>query len=240
MTATLRAAYAKSGLLRMVAHRDMGTHLRRMFQRARLPLSYSQGFNPKPRFHFAPPLPLGATCGEDWIDVDLDEPVPGPEFLERVAPQALGGLTWVHAFLLPEGAPALHECLDFGEWRFQPYQPEEARPWIEAALEASARPELILKKRSKRGKLREVDVRPAIRLAEPVDGGFRVVLGASPSAPGGALGLFDYLRAVIPDLEDHPMTVFRVERVRFLRIEGEALVPAVTPPSEGASGRRPE
>ena len=55
----------------MVAHRDMGTHLRRMFQRASLPMTYSQGFSPKPRFHFAPPLPLGSTCGEDWVDVDM-------------------------------------------------------------------------------------------------------------------------------------------------------------------------
>lgn len=228
---SLRAAYAKSGLLRMVAHRDMGTHLRRMFHRARLPMTYSQGFSPKPRFHFAPPLPLGATCGEDWLDIDLDEPLTGPEFLERVTPQALGGLTWTQAFLKPDGAPALHKYLHFGEWRFEAYEPDVAGPLIEAALEAAALPELVLQKRSKKGKLREVDVRPAIRLAEPVEGGFRVVLGASPSAPGGALGLFDFLRAVIPDLEEHPMTVFRVERVRFLRVEGGELVPAVTPPS---------
>src|SRR5690606_37751557 len=120
---------------------------------------------------------------------------------------------------------------DFGEWRFDPWEPEAARPLVQAVLEASSRPSLTLNKRNKKGKLREVDVRPAIRSSQADGDGFRVVLGASPTAPGGTLGLFDYLRAVLPDLEDHPMTVFRVERVRFLRVEGGELVPAVTPPS---------
>lgn len=231
---TLRVAYRKRGLLRLVAHRDMGTHLRRMFLRARLPMRYSEGFSPKPRFHFAPPLPLGATCGEDWLDVDLDGALTGDEFLSRVADQALQGLDWRHAFVKPEGAPPLHELLLYGEWNFEPYEGTGGAGHLDTMVANTQVDELILRKRSKRGKLRELDVRSRIKVAEKTAAGARVVLAASPNAPEGPLGLFDYLRVVLPDLEEHPMTCLKIERTRFLREVDGALAPAITPPEAPA------
>lgn len=231
MSFTLRAAYAKTGLLRMVAHRDMGTHIRRMCQRAALPVSYSQGFNPHPRFRFSPPLPLGATCGEDWIDIDLEEALPGPEVLRALREQTLPGLEWVAGALLTGGEGKIQNLLQYAEWTFLPYQPEEARPLVEAIQRACTGESLPFLKKSKKGKVREIDVRPRILRSEPEGDGLRVVLGASPAAAEGAIGLFDFLRACLPDLGDHPLTVFRICRERFLRKEGEELLPAFEAPA---------
>lgn len=227
MAVTLRAAYAKRGLLRMVAHRDMGTHLRRLFLRAGLPLLYSQGFNPRPRMHFGPPLPLGATCEEDWLDIDLDQGLAGDEFLERVGAQTLDGLTWTRAFPKPEADAGLQDLLQYARWRFEPYRPTEDTELVErlrVALEGGA---LVLRKRNKRGKLVDVDARARIRRVEMREGGVEVVMGASPSAPEGVLGLFDLLEITLPDLEEHPMTRLRIQRTGFLRDQGGELVPAI-------------
>ncbi len=227
---TIRAAFAKSGLLRLVAHRDMGTHLRRMFQRANIPMKYSQGFSPKPRFHFSPPLPLGVTCKEDWLDIDLEAPLPAEEFLQRVRAETLPNLDWVHAYQIQKGTPPLHELLEYGEWIFSPYDAEEAAPVVATLLEAANGESLVMRKKNKKGKIRERDVRPRIKLAEASGSGLKLILGASANAGEGPLGLFDFLRTALPDLENHPMTLFQIERTRFLReLEDGSFVSAIAP-----------
>jgi hypothetical protein len=179
-------------------------------------------------------LPLGATCGEDWIDFDLETSLNSAQFLDAMVPQTLSGLEWRRAIPLRGDERGLQDLLQYAEWSFQPYQPDQARGLVEQLLERSTGEQLLFKKRSKRGKIREIDARPKIRQIELDGRGLRVVLGASPAAPEGALGLFDYLRACLPDLEEHPMTVFKIDRVRFLRqLEGELVAAVQVPDQEG-------
>ena len=39
----------------------------RAIRRARLPIAYSQGFHPLPRFSFGPALPLGVESEEEFL-----------------------------------------------------------------------------------------------------------------------------------------------------------------------------
>lgn len=55
----LRFAYAKGEALRYISHLDLARTWERAFRRAGLPVAYSQGFNPKPRFQIAAALPWG-------------------------------------------------------------------------------------------------------------------------------------------------------------------------------------
>lgn len=224
----LRASYAKSGLLRMVAHRDMNTQLRRLFLRAGIPMRWSEGFSPKPRFHFAPPLPLGVEAREDWIDVELADPMDPAEFRERVAPQCLPGLEFGRCFLTDRGAPRLEVLCAYAEWGIHPFEGGPGGELMEPLVAAADAETLVISKRNKKGKVRDVDVRPKIRELAAEDGGVRVVMGASTSSAEGPLGLFDFLRACLPDLEEHPLSVFRVERRGFLRLTDDGgLVPAI-------------
>ena len=111
----LRAAYRKTGILRMVAHRDFQTQLKRAFLRARLPLRYSEGFSPKPRFRLAPPLPLGAEAGEDWIDLELTEDLSPEDFLARLGPQSLAGLVFTRAYLVDRQSIKLDALLAYAD-----------------------------------------------------------------------------------------------------------------------------
>ncbi len=225
---TLRIAYAKTGLLRLVAHRDMATQLRRLFQRARLPIQWSEGFSPKPRFTFAPPLPLGVTSREEWLDLDLEEPLPPAEFLARCRPQCFPGLDFVEVFELATGDPLLQDVLQYSEFRFEPWDPVAGADLVARAVAASTGASLPAKRTNKKGIEVEYDARAKIRRCEVDGAGFRVVLGASPVAQEGPLGLFDYVAAAVPDLVEHPLAAFQVERIRFLRQDGSgALVPAV-------------
>lgn len=59
--------------MRFTGHLDLHHTWERTFRRARLPLAYSQGFNPHPHINLACALPLGFTSENEIVDVWLDE-----------------------------------------------------------------------------------------------------------------------------------------------------------------------
>lgn len=65
--------FALRGDLRFLAHHDEMRMLTRALVRARWPLCYSGGFNPKPRIHFPLPRNLGVASEAELALVDLRE-----------------------------------------------------------------------------------------------------------------------------------------------------------------------
>jgi radical SAM-linked protein len=84
-----RIMYSKTGDLRFIGHLDITRALIRALKRAGLPLVYSQGYKPKPRVAFSPPLTLGFTSKVEYIDVTLERPLPDIEArLKRTLPDS--------------------------------------------------------------------------------------------------------------------------------------------------------
>ena len=88
---TRRLRFDKTGPARYLPHNDLITALVRALRRIDAPLAYSQGFSPKPRLRFGPPLPVGHCGRGELVDVELSEP--GPEdladLLDRACPSGL-------------------------------------------------------------------------------------------------------------------------------------------------------
>ncbi len=76
---TRRLRFDKTGPARYLPHNDLITAFVRALRRINAPLAYSQGFSPKPRLRFGPPLPVGHCGHGEIVDVELSEP--GPEDL---------------------------------------------------------------------------------------------------------------------------------------------------------------
>lgn len=70
----VRFRYEKRGPMRFVSHRDLMRIFRRSFAAAEIPVSFSQGFNPHPRFSFGPSLRTGWEGLDEYLDVLLDSP----------------------------------------------------------------------------------------------------------------------------------------------------------------------
>ena len=73
----LRLKYEKQGPIRFASHRDLMRVFRRSLASAEIPVSFSQGFNPHPRFSFGPSLRTGWESRDEYLDVLLDAPVSG-------------------------------------------------------------------------------------------------------------------------------------------------------------------
>ena len=71
----VRLTLEKRGDLRFISHLDWLRMIYRAVSRAKLPVAYSQGFNPRPRIAFSPALPLFTEAYNEYLDIDFTEPV---------------------------------------------------------------------------------------------------------------------------------------------------------------------
>jgi radical SAM-linked protein len=67
----IRLRLSRNGILKWISHLDMQRTLERALRRSGIPMSYTEGFHPRPRVSFAIPLPLGYTSDADWMDIFL-------------------------------------------------------------------------------------------------------------------------------------------------------------------------
>ena len=68
----LRALFEKTGNAVWISHLDLMRVFQRAFKRANLPLTHTQGFNPRPSVSIALPLSVGVDSKCELLDFDLD------------------------------------------------------------------------------------------------------------------------------------------------------------------------
>jgi radical SAM-linked protein len=100
----VRVRFSKQGDLRLIGHRDLMRCLERLFRRAGLSLSFSEGFHPKPRMTFPLALAVGIEGEDEVMELELAETTTDEELLRRLRPQAPPGLTFRSVEVLPEGS----------------------------------------------------------------------------------------------------------------------------------------
>lgn len=80
-----RALFEKTGNAVYISHLDLMRLFQRAFKRAGLPLTHTQGFNPRPSVSIALPLSLGMESSCELLDFALDaDAVSGEEITERL------------------------------------------------------------------------------------------------------------------------------------------------------------
>lgn len=80
----IRALFTKKNYLRYLSHLDLVRLFHRSFNRCQIPIKYSEGFNPHPRFSIANPLSLGIESEGEFIDIDLTEEIPIEDFITKM------------------------------------------------------------------------------------------------------------------------------------------------------------
>ena len=67
-----RALFEKTGMAAYISHLDLMRLFQRAFKRAGLPLTHTQGYNPRPSVSIALPLSLGVESVCELLDFDLE------------------------------------------------------------------------------------------------------------------------------------------------------------------------
>ncbi len=91
--------------MRFVGHRDVMRCFERWFRRADLPLSFSEGFHPKPRMHFPAPLAVGIEGLDEVMEFEITAPQTSEELRERLLRHSPPGFRLRQVDALPPNTP---------------------------------------------------------------------------------------------------------------------------------------
>ena len=80
----IRVKFNKKNYLKYISHLDLMRLFQRSFNSCQIPIKYSEGFNPHPKFSIANPLSLGIESEGEYIDIDLEEHIPIDDFINKL------------------------------------------------------------------------------------------------------------------------------------------------------------
>lgn len=78
----IRAKFTKNNKLRYISHLDLMRLFQRAFRRADIPIKYSEGFNPHPKFSVASALTLGISSEGEYMDIELEKEISIRNFID--------------------------------------------------------------------------------------------------------------------------------------------------------------
>lgn len=181
--------FATRKTLAYVSVLELGTIWERTLRRGQVPLKYSQGYNPRPRMHFAAPLPVGCGGEAELLDVALDDPMTAETLQVALAGVTPPDLSIVGIEVIDEQAPSLSERLQ--ETTYRVWLREIEVGALQAAVDAFLAADSIqLPRRGRRHRGKTYDLKPLVLdlnldLEAPAPwAGLSMRLGARPGATG--------------------------------------------------------
>ena len=155
-----RLLFEKKGNAVWISHLDLMRLFQRAFKRAGLPLTHTQGFNPRPSVSIALPLSVGVESGCELLDFDLEgENIPCSEITQRLNRALVPGVRVLQTY---EAGRKLKELALLSCEVILEYDapvPETAESQIAALFQ---RESLVVEKRGKNG-VTQQDIIPMLR-----------------------------------------------------------------------------
>ncbi len=197
---TVRLRFAKQGKIRFVSHRDVARIVERSIRKLKLPVSYSEGFSPRPRISFGLALTVAYESEAEFLDVDFVTPIDLEDLPARLTDALPDGLSVTAARHIEPGTASLQESISCCRWIIEVVgDPADVTAAVSTTLAA---PELMLE-RVRKGKTTTVDVRPAIvaiDIVGPTDRGVRLVTELATKAP--SIRPAEFVRVLSPDFAE--------------------------------------
>lgn len=158
----VRVKFSKTGYVRYVGHLDTMRMFQRTMKVAKLPIAYSQGFNPHSLVYFAMPLAVGVTSEGEYMEMILQEEIKIEEIKLKLSQVIVPGIEILDVYAVEEKTPSLMSSVSAADYTIKlklPQNPEVSGKQLLEQLETSN--ELIVMKKGKKG-IVPVDIKPLI------------------------------------------------------------------------------
>lgn len=166
----VRVWFSKTGTARYISHLDLNRCMSRAFHKAKLPLWYTEGFNPHVFLTFAAPLSLGFESRNESMDVRLIEDMPYPEFIEKLN----AGLPHdIRVFAVTEPEMKGND-IAFAEYVMR-LETENAGSALEEMKSVLLQPEISVEKHTKKGN-KIIDIKPNFEAMEIAQGDGELIM----------------------------------------------------------------
>ena len=177
MEQLVRIKYCKDGPIRYISHLNLTQVFTRVLRRANIPVFISDGFNPRFKISFGPPLPLGISSISEYLDIKLKKEIKAEELVEKLNRALPRGLNISRAKIIPLSAVSLVKAIDRATYTItlkikeklinsestnQEDEFEELKEEIDKNIKRFVDlKEIIIEKQTKNG-IKMVDIRPTI------------------------------------------------------------------------------
>lgn len=184
----LRLTFSKTGPTRYISHLDLARTLERALNRARIPVSYSQGFNRRPRLQIAAALPLGYTSACELADIWLEEKMAPEQVRQQLAAKMAPGITVYRVEAVPLSEPPLQTITAEASYVISLLDPVD-RADLRRAIDGLLAADSLVRERGHGRKRKVYDLRPLIyelEVAETAEGAAEIQtrLALMPSETG--------------------------------------------------------
>ncbi len=204
--------YSRHGDICYLGHLEFLQIIQRGLRRAGLKPHFSQGFNPSPKISFGPALPVGTASHNEFFLVDLIDPVADPavagELLDRALPAGLN---------IKEIKPSTGRTAQNMVTTYEIEFPFELDKSALERIEQFIRRASFTIERMRKGKRKNLDIRPLVNGIEPgSQTSVRLELisrsGTAGTKPAEVLG-------ALLDLDEETLLQLRVVKTGWTEIE---------------------
>lgn len=169
----LRATFKKTGRAKYISHLDLNRCMLRIFRRSKLPVWYTEGFNPHPYYSFALALSLGFESDCEIMDFNItDDNMPLSVIKDRlneVMPEGMG---------IVDIAPQKNKItvIAKAEYEFD-LKADDVQGGYDAVEKLLAADEILIEKKTKKG-IKTVDLKPDTEIVslEKTEGAVHMVM----------------------------------------------------------------
>lgn len=158
-----RIEFSKLREARFVSHLDTVKTVERALRRGKIPMAFSEGFNPHPKMSFGSALAVGVTSDKEYLDLELTQDWEPGRLLEALNESLPSGYRVNRVIRISSRSPALMSVINRAEYLIRAYfnGQVESGGVPDLVREFQALPEIRVEKNTKKGK-KEVDLRPGI------------------------------------------------------------------------------
>jgi radical SAM-linked protein len=217
----LRLQITKDRSIRFISHLEYARTLMRAVLRAKLPVAYSEGFNPHMKLSLASALGVGVVSRCEFVEMELKEPVPPAEAALKLRKALPAGIRVVTADGVDDHAQALMSVA--GGATYQVLVPATDPDKLSLAVSAFNQAEHLsfTKKAPKtRAGVKEIDVKfyiPHLE-AEQQDGRLTLRFDCRIT-PAGSMKAVDLVRALNQHYDlNLPVELADIERLDLYRV----------------------
>ena len=154
----VRATFEKCGRAKYISHLDLNRCMLRTFRRSRLPIWYTEGFNPHPYYSFALALSLGFESSCEILDFNLNNDIPFDEIRDKLNAVMPEGMRIVKVAEQKQKITAIAKA----EYSFSLVS-DDIDTLLANVQELIACPEILIEKKTKKG-MKTVDIKPDMEI----------------------------------------------------------------------------
>lgn len=165
MTAKFRLQVTKGEEIRHISHLDYSKAVERALRRAKLPVAYSEGFNPHMKMAFASALSVGVASEAEYFDVEMTADLDAATVAAALGPQLPPGIAVRRVRTITPRHAALMAVVNLASYRVEAPLAGDFAAATAAVSRFNAAAAVPFVKKSPKGR-REIDVKTYVAEVE--------------------------------------------------------------------------